>query len=64
MARRGAWVPNNIVVHFETVRGSEFAAVLAELGELIYGEISLRQVRIHSSQPEPIADSERKAANE
>ena len=64
MARRGAWVPKKVVVHFETVRESEFAAVLAELGELIYGELSTRQVRAPSSQPEPIAQSERKAANE
>lgn len=64
MARRGKWVPKKVVVHFETVRESEFAAILAELGELIYGEISTRQVRDISSQPEPIAEKRKEAANE
>lgn len=55
MKKRNKWSVDRIIVCHKVIRDSEFQQILAELGQLIYGELSSSQ--LHLSIDSSIATS-------
>ncbi len=55
MKKRNKWSVNRKVICHKVIRDSEFQQILAELGQLIYGELSSSQ--LHLSIDSSIATS-------